>query len=375
MRQPTLATKRWHTIHATKLERRRYRKASVARRNEHLAGALELYDQFPDLIRVVRYRHRTTARVIFPSELCLEDNQGAVARVVAVIRRSGETKAPIYFDFSSLQLIDDATALVIAAEIDRAFRIHFGGKPKSIWKDRRWHPVVEFLLGEMGFFELLRVKNPPAPLKVDIPIRFIKFLTGQGSLGAEIEALKERYNEFAAQDIDPETADERRPLYGALIEAMANVGHHAYEEGTFIDDIRNRWWMAGSYDKDNHRFTTVFYDVGIGIPRSLEITTTAQRFEAIKRHFRGQFGDAERIVAAMTRRGTRTGSSHRGRGLKEMRGLAKSRAPSTMHVFSGRGEYRVEFGAPPEGNKEVRRSTKNHSEPIPGTLIWWQASL
>jgi hypothetical protein len=376
MRRSTIDDTKWHAIHAAKLLRRQKRK-DQGKPSRRVRPAEVLAEKYPDLVKVQYVRHRAMAMLKIPAELTLETEAGhsTVANVVQVIREAVQLRASCYFDFSAVTKVDDAAALLVAAEIDRGMRIVYSGKPPRVRKDVRWHADVEEMLGDMGFFELLRVKNPPRIQRSAGGRRYIRFISGKRAQGENISTLKQRYANLTDSqlEIDPAMPNDERPLYDALMEAMTNVSHHAYPEDdlSFAADIRNRWWVAGSYDGATRRFTVVFYDAGIGIPNSFVATTAKERLESIVRKFGGNFGDAERILAAMARRASRTKRSHRGKGLRDVTGLSRKRRPSRLRIFSGQGEYSVSYGVNEGGEKR----TRNHQIAVPGTLIWWEASL
>lgn len=337
-----------------------------------------LAEEYPSFVFATKNRRGWVARLVFPEDLNLGTNHLSVASSVDVIRGIAKAGVQAYWDFSKVRWIDDGAALVIAAEIDRVARLRFGGRLPRVRKDRRWDPNTERVLGEMGFFDLLRVTNPPVLPANDGSRRYVRFLTGQGSSGVDIRILKQRYANAVGDDVDIDPADpnDRRPVYDALMEAMTNVSHHAYppESAAFSPELRERWWVGGSYDPANHRFTIAFYDAGIGIPVSLTATRPAEQLARAAKLFRGQYGDAERIVTAIATQSSRTRQSHRGKGLVEIRELAKKRPPAEVRILSGTGEYQMSYGV---GRTAQKRSpvVRNHAMSIPGTLIWWEASL
>ncbi|MYI47666.1 MAG: hypothetical protein F4114_01105, partial [Rhodospirillaceae bacterium] len=142
MKRPTIETKKWHRIHAYKLNKRRKKRFN----GTEFASIIDSNINYPTY-------------VLCPTDFTLETNFEGVVDVLNQIRRisSRERNELIkYIDFRSIRQLSETAALVLAAELDR-FNQHPLRKGRRLFAIdvEEWDQSVRRKLAEMGFFDLL----------------------------------------------------------------------------------------------------------------------------------------------------------------------------------------------------------------------------
>lgn len=125
-------------------------------------------------------------------------------------------------------------------------------------------------------------------------------------------------------------------LYKILIECMSNTLHHAYANRTGAE--LTRWWLIAYYDKDSRLVQCAFLDTGEGIPRTMRHKLR----ERLVKLFPGARSraalDSQLIMSGLSGEfRTRTGQSHRGKGLPQISAVAQSQQIAELSIISGRG--------------------------------------
>jgi anti-anti-sigma regulatory factor/anti-sigma regulatory factor (Ser/Thr protein kinase) len=270
-------------------------------------------------------------------------------------------------DFRTIQYVSAGAALVLVAELDRWRRL-YNFKPSAMYVEQ-WNPIVLLLLEQMGFFEILEVKNPPKIDKSEFETdtKFIRFYSDTLVIGESAKSMKEVVSEVANYKV------KDRKLYEAIVEAMQNVIHHAYlPTDNSAKKFEKRWWMTGSFNKSTRVLKIIFYDLGVGIPATLPAKHGIELIQSFLNGLGLINNDANLIYAAMELGRSGTGLAYRGKGLPQMRSLVDALAPGTLRIVSGRGELIYE-NLGDDAKPTYRRKT--HDIGIEGTLIQWQMSL
>jgi len=304
-----------------------------------------------------------------PENLSIEENFDGVVGFVEELRRVGvEERRKVYCDFRALKRIGTAGALILVAELDRWRRM--ANIPLSVIDVASWNPQVRRLLDEMGVFEILDIRNPPkSEQPLDDEFRFVKFRTGNRAFGNMARELQ-----VAIEDVTG-NVPSRQTLYRGLSEAMTNAVQHAYPDDAEYRTrpLKGQWWMMGSYDETSKRLTVAFYDQGVGIPKTLPRTQTAERLRGLLDRLRLVDDDAARIRCAMEIGRTQTGAEHRGGGLaRDIRRHTEMVPAGRLRVLSGKGEYIYD---PYAENENGQERLFTHNKELGGTLIQWEATL
>jgi hypothetical protein len=282
-------------------------------------------------------------------------------------RRMGSRVQPIvqnYRDFTTLQQVTPAVALVLASEYDRVTRA--GGYVPRAVDLHRWNPEVKALLDGLGFFELLGVDRRRANLIEGEGWRMLRFRSGNAADGYIVHELLE---ELRVPDFldDPE-------LYGAIVEALVNTRQHAYPaEHIFPEPHIPNWWLTGFIDERAKRVRISVFDQGLSIPGTLN---TWSRYPAYLQRFKKLFRsepdpsdrsrDGTSIALAMAVGKSSTGWQYRGRGLPIMEAVVDLCRSGTLTIYSRSGQYMRKTGA--------RSAYLNRTAEIGGTLIIWDLS-
>ena len=353
MKKATVKTRHWHAIHARKLHRRS-RNSVVRRRNGHRRSRRPLSG--------VRARRPESKHIVCPPDFSLETNFDGVAATLSAIRSESEhPERGIYIDFREIRKLSASAALALAAELDR-FN-HVRGRLRAV-DVREWDPGVRNRLADMGFFDLLRVRNRLGRSTVkrhEGERRYVKFRTGTQADGKAIEQLR-------AKDLEPVVGavPGKTRLYAAVTEAMTNVVHHAYTD----DSLCPYWWLSASYSSVDSEVAILIFDQGSGIPHTLPKRFGEQLRgllpSAMNHH-------AELIRAAHDLERTASGHENRGFGLeRDIRGyLDHLDCEVRYRVASLRGEYICVKSA--DGQKDY--DLREHGRSLQGTLIDWRLKL
>lgn len=264
-------------------------------------------------------------------------------------------------DLSSLRDLSIACALCIVSEFDRWQR-----RTKQILLPitiSKWDVEIVRLLGELGFFALLKTKlrsdwSIPAPNST----RYVNFFS---STYAD-PTLPGRFRQAIGESL-AEISQVTLDLFSSLSEAIANAVEHAYIAPRSDE---KRWWLTGSVDHENRRLSVVILDHGIGIPGSLPHSRWLQEISAVLKSMGfsllGIDAHGKIIEAAMTVGRSRLQQPQRGKGLGDVLKLALADPSNSLRVISGRGYYVFEKGA---------GSSREMAQSLDGTLIEWNLAL
>ena len=241
--------------------------------------------------------------------------------------------------FDQLRNISTSAALVLTAELskwDDAIR------QSLIPNVKNWDPDILRRLRELGFFSLFR--NSPENLcnskrTSGASINLVKYIKGKCGDANKTRILKGEFQEIVGEDIRKWTF-----LHSGLTEAITNVSHHAYPDRyDFIESDKN-WYMSGGYDRSTKELKVVFYDQGIGIPKSLPTSTIKEKvyefISKLKIDAADRRKDATLLRAAVQLSRTSTGKSDRGKGLQDLLEFIRQRQNGYLSILSLRGLYK-----------------------------------
>lgn len=267
-------------------------------------------------------------------------------------------------DFEHAVEISPVCMLLLLAEIHRCRKTRPARNLTGTYPtDVRLHRQMQ----ACGFFKLLNVKHRLPEQTKAYPLDYIQFMTGTESVGRDADELRSAL-------LGPRlkwTKAAGDALYRGLTEAMTNVVNHAYPAESLhsrYTRLPNRWWMVGHFNRLRKELRVLFFDQGVGIPKTLP-----KRFgwEQIRSAV-GQLplvspNDGEMISAAMTLGRSQTAAGHRGKGLNDFKKLIDACKGGRLIVLSNRGEYQYSY----PGSEAVW----NYSDSIRGTLIEWSVPL
>ena len=164
-------------------------------------------------------------------------------------------------DFSILEKLQVASALVLMAEIDMW---HIKWRQRLNAHTHTWYDHIHKFLKELGFFDLVKPRESKKlkPYPDQEQITYLKVVRGQKSGGEEAKRLRENIEETFDVGFEPE---RRQKLFAALAESFMNAHRHAYKSNKYA-----YWWLVAAYKKQEKRLTVAVYDRGLGIPETIQ---------------------------------------------------------------------------------------------------------
>lgn len=282
-------------------------------------------------------------------------------------RTANDIRLSIKVDFKTLQQVSPSCALVLASEMHRFLKIR-GNKPNfKVFDFDKWNDDVKILFRDMGMFRLLKINNISPTFYMtpssQLTTRYIPFITNTSVYGQDAMKLRQQLARIIQQEVP-----DHVKLQNGLIEAMTNVAHHAYppdfQEKSPLKEPS--WWMTASFDSKHNRLNVIFFDHGLGIPKSLPQTNA----EYVKSLLGLIDNDGEMIRAATQIGRTSTRNKFRGKGLPQIIEYGQFSEGSTVTVRSNKGVYVLT-------KKDGHQADKvyNVERSLQGTLIEWQINL
>lgn len=161
-------------------------------------------------------------------------------------------------------------------------------------------------------------------------------------------------------------------MHSGLTEAITNVSHHAYPDSEGYSTEDKNWYLTGSYNNETKELKIVFYDQGIGIPKSLpasevweKVLSVLSRLPVVERK-----RDEVLLKAAVELERTSTKESDRGKGLQDLLEFIRQRKNGYLSILSLKGLFKYSMS---DGKEEIK--TEHFDKPVSGTLIIWSAEL
>lgn len=266
-------------------------------------------------------------------------------------------KGHIVLDFSKTKLISPPAMLLFIAEIDRIRQIL--GKDFDIVLSRIAHDNVRQVLVQIGFFELCNLIPPKiSSSELADNVRHWHFAAGErvnDDTNKAFEAIEGRI-----------TPEARKGIWRGLSEALVNSVQHAYVQprGTAGPDLKfGRWWMF-TEERDG-KLTVAVCDLGIGIPRSLPLNWSESILSQIRAKLKLASGpDVTALRMALEVGQTRTGDSHRGKGLPQIWQAIRGSPGASILIHSNRARLVWNGNDDCEYERECEES-------INGTVVIW----
>lgn len=312
--------------------------------------------------------HKVT--IVLPERLNFNNDLESTALHFNAIRKLTENKIvphKVYklgmVNFDYLKSISTSASLVLTAELSKWDDAIRNRLTPSI---ANWDPEILVSFRDLGFFDLFRTK----PVDFD---RFknestqnrhiVKYIKGRCGDDQKTRILKAGITEIIGDEIN-----KWRFLHSGLSEAIVNVSHHAYPKEQGYSEGDKNWYLTASFDNSNKELKVVFYDQGIGIPKSLP----ASKFREKVFEFLSTIPIAERmrdenlLKAAVQLDRTSTDEPDRGKGLQDLLEFTRQRRDGSLSILSLKGLFELEIK---DGSESVR--TSRFYNPVSGTLIIW----
>lgn len=328
-----------------------------------------------------------------PKNLCFNDNlyesvqffddTRAQSRVLAKgkksfvhrskARRNALPRIGGYADFSKLENISTAAAVVLAAEFERMAKI-YKEVPPTVELDK-WNDNVFRTLFQLGFFEIVGI----TPDRDDVILesgstRTMRIVSTKNADDlVRVDKALQQLGSFLSPSMDfPD--DVVIDFLTALSEAISNVTNHAYPKDMLLPHAHiDSLWVAATANRDDNSLTVVVYDQGVTIPvtypRINRLAKVGRYLErTLRKDRRFDFdNDGTYIRAAMRHGGSRTDQKHRGKGLPQMIDVVERIGTGSMSVYSRGGWCRR------SSNRRFKSGAVPYS--VGGTLIEWVVEL
>lgn len=270
-------------------------------------------------------------------------------------------------NFDNLKKISTSAALVLTAELskwDDAVRQKLRPSVDN------WDQGILKQFTDLGFFDLFHnnsIEQSQGQTSEASKIRLVRYIKGRCGDSAKTRVLK---NEIA--DIVGDTVSKWTFLHSGLTEAITNVSHHAYPDEYGFSERDRNWYLTGSFNDDSKELKIVFYDQGIGIPKSLPESDV---WEKILKYLSG-FAVAERkkdevlLRAAVVLDRTSTLETDRGKGLQDLLEFIRQSKGGYLSILSLKGLFKFSMH---NGKEKIKSEHFDNS--ICGTLIIWSVTL
>lgn len=282
-----------------------------------------------------------------------------------------------YINFTDIEYITPTTALILAAEYDRARTLRQQNTRNIsrlfVVDADKWSSEVFNTLYDVGFFDLLEIAET-APDQSDADKRNLRFRSGAQNDFLAISGLLDEL-EAMFKDVGLNADDACFELNGALGEAMENCVRCAYPEGADLPFKHiGRWWMTGGLSRSERRMKVAIFDQGISIPGSLSGWKFYETFAVRFAKFLG-FGpdlsepkyDGDVIRLAIEESATSTYMDKHGKGLGHIKAFVDLCASGKLTIISRHGYYEYSKGLEPI----VRALDVN----LGGTLVEWDVVI
>lgn len=278
-----------------------------------------------------------------------------------------------YLDFSGVEYISTAGAVIIASEYQKVKEVS-GRIPPAVNLETWSKGAFDTLFG-IGFFEAVGLASDESnQVYQGSQSKILKVISVGRRDDIKLPLIGQYISELY-EFIHPGTSVPRevvRETLTSISEGITNTLHHAYDEPDADYSPEEKIWITASADRSEGSLTIVLLDHGRGIPVTYprlelkEIVTLA--VDRIAKSSGGQSKDAAYIAAAMRYGRSQTMEPQRGKGLPQMRSLIRRlNHGGSMTVRSNRGWWhRPERG-------QIRMG--DWPESLQGTLIEWTIRL
>lgn len=304
-------------------------------------------------------------QIVLPRDFSLASNyEESVAILVALRQTAINERRPVMLHFAHVENVEPAAALALVSEVHHARGQRGPGFVTGTYPRSR---SVYDSLRQMGFFAILNVLDydgaPEPKAEIGKPI-FLRFISEFHVL----PQLADRFVSIIENALIPMNQLARERLVVAIKEAMQNTLDHAHPELPGARSSRHRWWMSSWVNIERKEVSIVFFDQGVGIPKTLEPTRYEKIIAAISSlstfRFSSTPSDGELIAAATEIFRSGTGTPGRGRGFHNMKSFVDVCNEGELRILSNRGCYHY-MGHDKENCSDSR-------QPLGGTVIEWR---
>ncbi|MCP5246650.1 MAG: hypothetical protein H6937_12170 [Burkholderiales bacterium] len=312
-----------------------------------------------------RYKTKTKIKINAPEAFYIgnthEDsvNGFSATRVklinfIETIKKSLMKNLNVQISFKNTKKLSPDGTIIFVAEFGKILDAY----PNRITIDYLRDEVVEQLFQHIGLFE--RLGMTPRKKITDDSVRHWDYIYDISADTSEFKKLFEKYSQTISEEV-------RSGLFDSMSEAVTNSIQHAYPCSHITKcDCQKGWWMFAK--KIDNTLTVVIYDMGIGIPTSIERKPEIKEILANPIRKLRKKNDSLLIKIAAQSRRTTTKMSYRGKGLPDMLEFVRRSNIGEFIIFSRAGSLIY------KAQEEIEIGN-DYSIPIKGTFIAWNIPL
>ncbi|TLD82566.1 hypothetical protein [Helicobacter trogontum] len=287
-------------------------------------------------------------KITLPENMTFPTSIKEIDDFIQNCQQATNEKCKINIKLNIIKEIDNTTILILTANIKNIF--------KTLHRNKKAIPSqdIDERLTLIGFWEALCV-NPP---KINNSVDYLKITKLQDSKINDNSFHSDIINFFAKQHHLEQYKDS---LFDAVYEACVNSFEHAYSE----DDVNKSIWFLGSYDKNKKELEFIFYDIGMGIFKSLESNKT--KLQKTFTRFKKMHGKKETLKKLCTTDLSRYSND------KSKKGRGNGMMAFTAFVNNVSKERRAILEVVAENllYSSYNDETIMIARPIKGTLVRW----
>lgn len=292
--------------------------------------------------RVLKNKFET---LVAPENFSIHSNPEGMLEFFSRIKAKVKQAKPIQFEMKRILNLSIDAVMYFFAIMQRLkyTKIHYGFKGN--WpKDKKCRK----LLIDAGFLDYVDFKKITVLNHETDVIRIVNGNNADDSVAKKI-------CDFTMARLKIQRVEIKK-LYTIIIELMTNTKHHAYETERY--NLFPNWYIFCKYNESNDTIRYIFLDTGEGIP------STIRRYAYDK--VRSLMGESHskfiRSALEGIIRRTRTGESHRGKGLPKVYSFYLEKYIKELTIISNHGYV---FGQ--SQNTDLKRK-------LEGTLFYWELS-
>jgi hypothetical protein len=285
--------------------------------------------------------HQPFVRITPPSNFSLLTNTDAMLDMFAHMTAAAKSGRSLFLEMADVESITpDAIAVldVFVGRMARDYGVSIGGSEPS-------SSQMTAILRRSGFYSHVR---PPSQAKFIAPDAGIIAHEEKRIVDPQ---LAQQLVHFATTRLIGHPTDNHA-IYAALGEMMGNTFDHAHRRAEGYE----HWWASVYYDETTRTAHFTFFDTGVGIFGSREVSSFPDRARALigsdtafLRHiFEGRIA-------------SRTGQPWRGQGLPRIYQRVERRQLTNMTVITNSVRGHLDTG-----------DFRALSRPFPGTLYHWE---
>lgn len=279
-----------------------------------------------------------------------------------VMKVSAMGRIPVTLDLSNVTTITAAASVLLFAVVNTC-QLHSGNQnavrcnfPRSKDNEEGHKFIVRTGLGRaLHSGTLERIKD-----LTESSIYFQSATSMEDILLPTLELLS-RETKLDSEQLDL--------LIAGVVEAMLNVGHHAYKDPSyppeskvlhpskvgFVDKVGERWWQCAWYDTSSHAWIFIICDLGLGIPLTYNCLIKNKLYDE---------APSSAVKDAFLLGNSRFVGHGRGNGSDDMKRPVECGAQESLYVFSGKVKYEYHTGM-------VEPKVVEFDSGFNGTLVQW----